>query len=343
MTLILDLVIPGLLGAWPRHPSDPALPRPRAPALEWLLTRASVSAAPASTDALLFQLFGLPTSDAAGLPVAAVTRLADGGAVDGGWWQRADPVHLRPDLRGVFLADARMLALEAAEARALVESFNQTFAADGLRLEALRPERWYLRLPADPDVRAHPLETAIGRDIRALLPYGPAKARWHKLLTEAQMLFHAHPINQAREARNQLPINGFWLWGGGPAPTGARPPAAGLYADDPLTRGLARLAGSGVTPVPERADGWLDSAGGEAEGLVVLEDLRYVWADGDIAAWVERIEHLEAAWFVACRRWLQAGKLAILRLHPGNGRSYTVTETARWRFWRRPRPLVGFL
>ncbi|MBL8258212.1 MAG: hypothetical protein JNM60_00150 [Candidatus Competibacteraceae bacterium] len=343
MTSLLHLVVPGLLGPWPGHRADPAFPRPRAPSLEWLLARARPAAAPASTDALLFQLFGFSPSDAADGPVAAVTRLADGGALADGWWQRADPVHLRPDLHGVFLADARALAIEAAEARALAEAFNQTFADEGLQLEALRPERWYLRLPADPGLRSHPLESAIGRDIRTLLPYGPAKARWHKLLTEAQMLFHAHPVNRAREERNQPAINGLWLWGGGHCPTGLRPPAAGVYADDPLVRGLVRLAGAAVAPAPERADDWRESAAGEADGLVVLDTLRHVAADGDIGAWVERVERLETAWFSACRRWLRSGKLTALRLYPGDGQSHTVTSAARWRFWRRPRSLVRFL
>ncbi len=340
MAATLHLVVPGLLGPWPLEDrADPAFPRPVAPALEWLLARASVGPAPASADAALFRLFGLPAPEDADLPVAAVARLADGAEADDGWWLRADPVHLRPDLHGVFLVDARALAIEAAEARALVDAFNQTFADDGLQLDALRPDRWYLRLPADPGVRTHPLESVIGRDIKSLLPHGPAKRRWHALLTEAQMLLHAHPVNRAREDRNRPPINGIWLWGGGVRPVGARSPAVGLYANDPLTRGLARLAGSAISPVPEHADDWLDAGGGESESLVVLETTRHDVADGDIATWAEHIAELDHDWFDRCRRWLKTGRLAALHLYPGNGRTYTVTGAARWRFWQRPRPL----
>jgi len=239
--------------------------------------------------------------------------------------------------------DARILAIELAEARALVEAFDQTFAADGLRLDPLRLDRWYLRLPSDPELRTHPLLDAIGRDINPLLPHGPAGLRWHALLTEAQMLFHGHPINQAREQRGQPMINGLWLWGGGVCPAGARAPAAGLYANDPLTRGLARLAGTAVGPVPETAADWLDAARDEADSLVVLETTRHDAADGDLAAWADHVAELEYAWFAFCRRWLQTGKLAALRLYPGNGRVYTLTGAARWRFWRRPRPLADDL
>lgn len=343
MAKSLSLLIPGLLGPWPSGRAPAEFPRLAAPALEWLLARAEIGAAPRSPDAVLFQLFGLPIPAEADLPVAAVTRLADGGEVDDGWWLRADPVHLRPDQRGVFLVDARVLAIEPAEALALVEAFNQTFAADGLRIEPLRFDRWYLRLPSDPGLRNHPLLDAIGRDIHPLLPYGPAGRRWHALLTEVQMLFHHHPVNRAREARNQPLINSVWFWGGGVCPSGARAPAAGLYANDPLTRGLARLANAAVAPVPEHAADWLDSTGGESDSLVVLETMRHDPADGDLTAWAEHVAELEHAWFAFCRRWLQTGKLTALHLYPGNGRVYTLTGAARWRFWRRSRPLADNL
>ena len=307
-----------------------------------MLARAETRAAPGSADATLFAGFGLLVPGDADLPVAAITRLADGGDPDDGWWLRADPVHLRPDLRGVFLVDARILAIEPAETQALATAFNQTFGADGLRLDPLHLDRWYLRLPFDPELRTHPLLDAIGRDINPLLPYGPAGRRWHALLTEAQMLFHGHPVNQAREQRGQPMINGLWLWGGGRCPAGARAPAAGLYANDPLTRGLARLAGTAVGPVPESADDWLDAARDEADSLVVLEATRFDSADDDLAAWAEHVAALERAWFAFCRRWLQTGKLATLHLYPGNGQVYTLTGAARWRFWRRSRPLADY-
>jgi len=343
MSNTLYLLVPGLLGPRPAFPADPEWSQAVAPALAWLLARADSRAAPPSPEATLFDLFGLPVADAVDLPVAALTRLADDGGIDeGGWWLRADPVHLRADMRTVFLADARALAIELDEARALVAAFNQTFAEDGLRLMAPRPDRWYLRLSADPGIRTDPLRAAIGRDIGPLLPQGPASRRWRTLLTEIQMLFHQHPVNQTREARNQPLINGVWFWGGGECPSGARAPAAGLYADDPLTRGLARLAGVAARPAPEHAEDWRDAAA-EPDSLVVLEATRNDPLDADPESWAEHVAELERNWFAPCRRWLQAGQLAALRLYPGDGRTFLLTGSARWRFWRRSRPLNTYL
>jgi hypothetical protein len=339
----LHLLVPGLLGPWPFSPTESVGPLPAAPALRWLLARAESHPAPLAPEATLFELFGLPVPEAADLPVAALTRLADGGeSGDGGWWLRADPVHLRADSRTAFLVDARVLAIEPDEARALVAAFNQTFAEDDLRLTAPCPDRWYLRVPADPGIRTVPLNDAIGRDIDPRLPQGPAERRWRTLLTEIQMLFHHHPVNQARAARNQPLINSVWFWGGGVCPSGARIPPVELYADDPLTQGLARLAELTASPTPKHAEDWRNAAI-ETRSLVVLEALRHALIDRDLDAWREQVIALERDWFVPGRLWLQEGALDALHLYPGNGRTYTLTRAARWWFWRRPRPLSADL
>ncbi|MFZ1828851.1 MAG: hypothetical protein WAW42_08815 [Candidatus Competibacteraceae bacterium] len=337
MATTLHLLLPGLLGPWP---VDLAAPRPAAPALEWLLARADVAETPRSMDAVLFQLFGVPIPTAAELPVAAVTALVDGGEPNDGWWLRADPVHLRPDLQGVFLVDARSLAIEPVEAAALAAAFDQTFAADGLQLYVPCPERWYLRLPEDPGLRTWPLLDAIGRDIHPLLPYGPNVRRWHPLLTEAQMLFHSHPVNRARDERNQPLINGLWLWGGGVLPASAQAPAADFYADDLLTRGLARLAGVAIRPVPDNANDWWQAAAHDADSLVVLDEARHDQVDGDSDAWIDHVARLERDWFEPCWRLLQTGQIKALHLYGGQGRRHSLTRAARWRFWRRRRPIV---
>ena len=75
----------------------------------------------------------------------------------------------------------------------------------------------------------------------------------------------------------------------------------------------------------------------------MLETTRHDAADGNPTHWIEHIATLERDWFTPCRRWLQTGKLTALHLYPGNGRRYTVTGAARWRFWQRARPLAQHL
>ncbi|HXH04027.1 MAG TPA: hypothetical protein VNN09_12005, partial [Candidatus Competibacteraceae bacterium] len=226
----LYLLIPGLLGPWPEA-DRPGFPCPRLPALERLLARGEgKDTASRGLEASLARLFGLEGGE---LPVAAITRLAEGGEPDReGWWLRADPVHLKADLHQIVLFDARHLQLRPDEAAALAAAFNRTFAGDGLILETPHPERWYLRLAADPGITTVTLAEAVGRDINPLLPAGPEARRWRALLTEIQMLFHLDPVNQAREAAGQPEVNSLWLWGGGRLPARLAAPVAALYAAD---------------------------------------------------------------------------------------------------------------
>jgi hypothetical protein len=87
MAKTLHLVIPGLLGPWPASQTAQIAYAP---------PRRAVSPV------------GLPIVEDADAFIAALTRLADNGDM-------SDQVHFRPDLHGVLLANARVLALEPAE------------------------------------------------------------------------------------------------------------------------------------------------------------------------------------------------------------------------------------
>ncbi|HET9483948.1 MAG TPA: phosphoglycerate mutase, partial [Xanthomonadales bacterium] len=91
-------------------------------------------------------------------------------------------------------------------------------------------------------------DTAFGDDLLAHLPRGAGEARWRRLLNEAQVLLHQHPLNAARTAKAQLPVNSLWLWGAGPVPDWVRTDVATVVSDDPLLVGLAKLANVTVAP-----------------------------------------------------------------------------------------------
>lgn len=341
MATILHLVIPGLLAP---GPIPPGLPRPEATALERLLGRARVTTLDAvGYDATLFQLFGLAAAPERDLPTAAVTRLVDGGDSQQGWWLRADPAHLQPDRNRLLLFDARSLDLDSDEVESLVAELNREFGSAGLQLDAPHPNRWYLRLDDDPGLRAYPLDQVIGRNINRFLPYDETKRRWRTLWTEIQMALHRSPINTAREARGRRPVNSLWFWGGGRLPHGARSPCDDVYAAEPLSRGLARLAGVAVSPLPDNAADWLAASEEDKETLVALEATRYDRADGNLYAWVGHVNALEANWFAPLLTLLDASRVTRLYLYSGDGRIFTV-ERGRWRhFWRRPRPVFDYV
>ena len=179
------------------------------PALEKLLRRGQSERPEAvSLEQLLCGSFGVPFQDEA--PIAPISAAFDGLAA--GCWMRADPVNLNLQRDQLMMSAVQTGSGEAA---ALSASLNQHFAGQGLEFFAPHPQRWYVRLSELPRIRTTPLSQALGGDVRGVLPGGAEAARWHQLFNEIQMLLHAHPLNEAREARGEPTINSVWFWGGG--------------------------------------------------------------------------------------------------------------------------------
>ena len=132
----------------------------------------------------------------------AISAAFDGLAA--GCWLRADSVNLSLQRDQLLLASVQAGSEEAA---ALCASLNAHFAGQDIEFFAPHPRRWYMRLDALPRIITTPLSEVVGGDVRRALPTGEDAARWHRLFNEIQMLLHAHPLNEAREARGELPIN----------------------------------------------------------------------------------------------------------------------------------------
>ncbi|NIP74434.1 MAG: hypothetical protein GWO16_16145 [Gammaproteobacteria bacterium] len=330
----LSLLVPGLLdGSWGAR--EAGLARHGAACINRVLARATSHPFPGGgLEAVLFALFGIEPDPDIDLPVAAVSRVADTGDVDPGWWLRADPVHLRPDQDRVLLFAGPGLGVRAEEARALVQALNEHFADRNLRFEAPVAGRWYLRLSVPPGVCTAPLAAVAGRDIHRHLPAGESARRWRGLLNEVQMLLHGHPVNGDRERAGAPAINGVWFWGGGCIPKPPAPQWACVWAEDSTARGLARLAGTALEAPPPDGQRWLQGAGA-GEHLVVLTQVYDPAVSGDWPAWGQAVSWMGQAWFAPLERALRRARLSALDVLPGDGRRYRVTAARLLRFWRR--------
>jgi len=128
------------------------------------------------------------------------------------------PCHWQAGLDHLTIIPPHALDLQPAEAATLRDTLATHAAADGVQVGGDDPLRWHAHgamfdgwTAASLDRVAHRrLDTwwrDVGRDpsARALL----------RLLNEAQMLFHDHPVNAARAQRGALPVNGLWISGAG--------------------------------------------------------------------------------------------------------------------------------
>lgn len=299
------------------------------PALERLLARGKCETRQAvSLEEALCQLFAVP-----GAPVAAISAAFDG--LGEGCWLRADPVHLRLQREQVVLLP---VSASADEALQLCASLNEHFAGQGMAFFAPHPARWYLRLDALPDIQTVPLSQASGRNIHGNLPTGAGSRRWHQLFNEIQMLLFLHPINEAREARGEMPVNSVWLWGQG----SAAPVQGGCDAassDEELVEMLAVAAGvsfTGWSPTWHRAEG---------RQLLVWRGLRSALQCGDLGAWRDALQDFETGYAQPVWQALRAGQIDRLTLDVlgGDGlRRYCLTRRDAWSFWRRAQPLADY-
>lgn len=319
----------------------------RLPALERMLARgASTGPAPstgsgraegggASLEDHLCDLFGVPCE--AGASIAPISAAFDG--LGGGCWLRADPVHLRLQRDQLVLLPE--VEVSADEAGRLCAALNAHFAGQGMEFFAPHPQRWYVRLDRSPDIETVPLSQAAGRNVRGLLPQGREAAHWHRVFNEIQMLLFAHPVNEAREARGELPVNSLWLWGGGcTADVQPEKNYDSAGSDESLAEIFAAATGIPFSGWPEH---WRD-VGGDRQ-LLAWTGLRSALRRGDLDAWRAALQEFEAGYAQPLWRALRAGKIARLQVDILGGdhvRHLSLSRADAWAFWRRARPLARY-
>jgi len=309
----------------------------RLPALQTLLARGTrQSCTTEGVEAALCEVLGIARQQ--DWPLAPLTLEADGAVAGESYWLRGDPVHLQVMRDRIVLAGSDVLALSREEAKALADSVARHFGND-LNPQPLHPQRWYLQFPEAPHLTTTPLSVAVGCDIDPLLPQGRDALRFRTRLNELQMLLHEHPVNQAREARGELPVNSLWLWGGGhrPAPCAGTSP---LYTRNPEAHALGSFC---CTPLPV-LPAHLDAALPGTDGIIVLETLTGAGQVGDAYGWREALRELEQNWFMPLQGALRRiGPHGLRLLDPVNGKALHLHAHDAWRLWRRPRKLIEML
>lgn len=143
--------------------------------------------------------------------------------------------HFQVGMDQVQLVPANQLDIQPDESAALMQAIEPLCREDGLTLTMDTPGRWHAQGPALAGLRCASLDRVAGRSVdgwMATSPTDPQAERWlRRLQNEAQMLFYTHPVNDAREARRALTLNGFWADGAGSLSPGVMHKAAPEVAD----------------------------------------------------------------------------------------------------------------
>ena len=326
----LTLLIPDLLPP----PGAERIAARSAPFLRRMIGRGTAQHFPAiNTETWLCQAFEVEQQQ--DWPVAPLTALLDGLSAASGLWLRADPVHLQVQRNRTLVLASPALDITAAEAAALAATLNTHFTADGIRLETPHPARWYLTHPDIADVVEPPLSAIAGRP----LPRVNNAGRWHRWLTECQMLLHDHPVNVAREQRGAPPVNSLLLWGGGTRPAVPGRHFTHVWSANPLALALAVQSGAEYAAPPGTAAAWLaaQSRSSAARHLVTLEQAHHAARYEGPDSWMQTVSALEDGWFAPL--WSELGNsmtaLDIVATNPEQCLRVTLRPSDRMKFWRR--------
>tara|TARA_Y100001936_G_scaffold249272_1_gene299196 strand:- start:25836 stop:26912 length:1077 start_codon:yes stop_codon:yes gene_type:complete len=286
------------------------------------------------------------------LPIAPLTLLTDK-TVDidtiEGYWLRADPVHLRVEHDQVLLADSRTFNISLEEAYQFVEVINKYFSEDSIfskygdnnkkELISIFPlcsDRWYLCLKKTPLIHTHILSDVIAKNINDYFPYGPEEMFWKGILNEIQMLLHEHPLNQVREARGDLPLNGIWFWGGGITPKSVVSPYKYIWSNDIFLNSLVTASGVNLMELPHNMENWPHLNKSHRQ-LIFLDSLYGKSQYGDVYGWRESLKGLEKNWFIPALGMLKKNiinQLTITTIRDGVARNFFITKNNLYKFWR---------
>jgi len=245
-----------------------------------------------------------------------------------GYWFIVHPVHIQLARNHLVLADSRRLRLDEADSRALFELAKPYFD-DLLWGDA---ETWFMRADGWQGLDAASPDAAMGSNLADWMPAGPTALAFKKLQNEIQMLWHEHPVNEARQPRGLAPVNSFWMWGGasaGPATAANDPvPALAVATAGPAGTApswLAALATPGASAAPGTA------------GAIVLPQLIAAGAGNDWGAWLGAMQQLEHEWFAPLLAALRDGRTTELTLILASREGWTEIRTSKAalrKFWR---------
>ncbi|MBS0557011.1 MAG: phosphoglycerate mutase [Proteobacteria bacterium] len=239
-----------------------------------------------------------------GVPVAALTHALDAGDDASATWLRADPAYAMVDAVTARLMACGDIGLSREESDELARALRPLFGDAGFPLDAVRPDRWYLRGPSEARLPAFadPAQV-LGDDLMRHLPRGDNERQWRSLFNEAQVILHNHPVNARRVERGQIPANSLWFWGAGKLPEWVRTRFGAVASSDPVVIALAKVAKVSVV------DAHVALAKTDADILL------------DTAAIPE----------------INARRTTSIDLKFGSGERVRYQPSHRWRIWRRVR------
>ena len=331
----LHLIVPGICG-----PLADAAPLASSPLIErWIktLSKSRCSSSQDNSDAndVLASIFQLDFKN--DFPSAAFTLLANDLYDPEKFYMHADPVHLQADIDSVLLTPGADLNISDAEADTFCQVLNQHFAEDGLTFHVMKNKQWFVSSNKEIKLKTTPLVYATARNINFLLPSGNDAVRWKQLLTEAQMLLHAHELNAVRDAAGRMSINSLWFYGSGKLMPLENTGVNNLCGDDDVLKGFSRQMKCDYLQRPDSVNDYLDyllSCEPGTKNVLHLSELEHLVNYTDVQPWLKQLEKMLDGWLYPLLGFSNKNNIK-LTLYPCNEKKYQFSKYDVLKFWRK--------
>lgn len=129
---------------------------------------------------------------------------------------------------GAHMLTARDIDVTEQESLALYESAHEIFTDTPFSLKSHTPDGWTVGVPESFKLPSRSPSLIASADLAHVWPQEESSRPLRRLLSELQIAWHHHPVNETRRNTQMPLINGGWLFGGASpdqlqAPEAARP------------------------------------------------------------------------------------------------------------------------
>jgi len=242
-----------------------------------------------------------------------------------GHWFMLQPAHVQISRTHMLLTDLNSLQISEADSRGLYDLARPYFEEAGKPLLHGAPGLWFMRADDWAGLNTASPDATTTQSMTDWLPEGEHARAFRRLQNEVQMLWHEHPINEARQARGLQPINSCWLWAG----AGPVAPSGSVAIGD----GAPWMAALATSTQPSAVQLIAQPGTAMLAGLIAPAQV------GDWADWLARMQQLEQAWFAPLLAALKDGRIDSVKLvlsHRHGWTTVTSTALAQRKFWRKP-------
>lgn len=131
-----------------------------------------------------------------------------------GHWLIASPINwLASHNDAMIMASGPALQLTDDESRLWFDVLADFLKNDPIKLYYHDAHTWLIQPSEYVPIQSRPVHTLLQQSMMSQLHGLDATFFWQRFITENQMLFSEHPLNQTRAGRHT--VNGVWIWGDG--------------------------------------------------------------------------------------------------------------------------------